>query len=49
MEQYMVIVKKRIGHQCQYTWVVVAIIQWEGLSRSLSDRAYNQLAQKTAR
>jgi hypothetical protein len=47
-EQYMVVVKQRFGHRCEYTWLAVAIIQWDGLGRDLADRSYDQIAAKTA-
>jgi len=47
-EQYLVIVKQRFGHRCEYTWLATAIVQWDGLTRDLADRAYDQIATKTS-
>jgi len=47
-EKYMVVVKQRFGHRCDYTWTTVLIIQWDGVPRALADRAYSEIAAKTA-
>eukprot|EP00092_Neocalanus_flemingeri_P033641 GFUD01036572.1.p1 GENE.GFUD01036572.1~~GFUD01036572.1.p1 ORF type:complete len:1125 (+),score=251.74 GFUD01036572.1:63-3437(+) len=48
-EKYLVVVKQRYRHFCEYSWVAVSIIQWEGLSEELADKAYDQLAFRTAK
>lgn len=48
-EKYCVIVKNRYGHQCEYAWIAVSLIQWDGLPQDLADAAYEQMAQKTAK
>ena len=42
------VVKERYGHQCQWAWVAVSLVQWDGLPPSLADEAYTQIAEKTA-
>jgi len=48
-EKFLVIVKQRFKHFCEYSWVAVSIIQWEGLSPQLADLAYDQLSFRTAK
>ena len=48
-EQFVVVTKERYGHSCEYTWVVVAILQWDGVGRDLADRAYQEIAFKTSK
>ena len=43
-EKYLVIAKQRKGHQCEYQWTVISIVAWEGLSETMADSAYTQLA-----
>jgi len=47
-EKYCIIVKNRYGHQCEYAWIAVSLIQWDGLPKDLADKAYEQMAHKTA-
>jgi len=47
-EKYLVVVKERYKHFCNYTWVVAAIVSWEGIPRDLADRAYDEIAFKTS-
>merc|ERR1719402_675376 len=47
-EKYMVVVKQRFGHRCEYTWTTVLIVQWDGVPRALADRAYSEIAAKTS-
>ena len=46
LEKYLVVVKERFKHTCDFTWVVIAIISWDGIPRELADRAYNDIATK---
>ena len=46
-EKYLVVVKERYKHFCDYTWVVAAIISWNGLPRDLADKAYEELSSIT--
>ena len=48
-ELYCVIVKQRYGHVCQYSWIAVSLIQWDGLSRDLADIAYDTISSKTSK
>ena len=41
--------KGRPGHECQFTWVVVSIIQWAAVPRDLADSAYSRISQTVAR
>ena len=43
------IVKQRDGHVCQYSWIAVSLIQYEGLPRHQADSAYEAIATKTSR
>jgi len=47
-EKYCIIIKNRYGHQCEYAWIAVSLIQWDGFSKELADAAYEQISQKTA-
>jgi len=47
-EKVMVVAKQRFGHRCDYTWTTVLIVQWDGLPRQVADRAYKEIAEKTA-
>ncbi len=42
-EKYLVIVKQRIGHFCNYAIIVVSIVAWEGVSQPMADNAYDVL------
>ena len=48
-EKFVVVTKERYGHKCDYAWVVVAILQWDGVGRDLADRAYQEIAFKTSK
>jgi len=48
-EKYLVIVKQRFRHFCDYAWIAISIIQWDGLTPELADRAYNELSFRTAK
>ena len=43
-EKFIVIAKQRKGHHCQYQWTVINIVAWEGVSKELADKAYDQMA-----
>ena len=48
-EKFCLIVKARPGHQCQFSWLVVSIIQWAAVPRDLADSAYSTISQTVAR
>ena len=48
-EKFCVIVKNRYGHQCQYSWVAVSLIQYNAIPRELADDAYTVIAEETTR
>ena len=48
-EKFLVVVKERYNHVCEYTFTVAAIISWEGIPRDLADQAYTEIAFKTSR
>ena len=48
-EKFCVIVKARPGHDCEFSWVVVSIIQWAAVPRLLADTAYSTISQTVAR
>ena len=41
--------KARPGHDCEFSWVVVSIIQWAAVPRLLADTAYSTISQTVAR
>ena len=45
-EKLLVIVKNRSGHTCEYSWVIVAICLWEGITRKEADESYDLIAYK---
>merc|ERR1719341_490747 len=47
-EKVLVVAKQRFGHRCEYTWTIMLIVQWDGLPRQMADRAYMEIAEKTA-
>ena len=47
-ERFCVIVKERYGHRCEFAWIAVSLIQWEGLPSELADSAYDAIATKTS-
>ena len=47
-EKVMVVAKQRFGHRCEFTWTTVLIVQWDGVPRVVADRAYKEIAEKTA-
>lgn len=47
-EKFMVVAKQRFGHRCDFTWLVCATIQWDGVPRELADKAYDEIANRTA-
>ena len=48
-EKYCVIVKTRPGHQCEFSWLVVSIIQWAAVPSHLADTAYSTISETVAR
>ena len=48
-EKFLVVVKQRFKHFCEYSWVAVSIVQWEGLTPHLADLSYEQLSFRTAK
>ena len=46
-EKFLVVVKERYKHFCDYTWVVAAIISWDSLPRDLADKAYDEISSIT--
>merc|ERR1719319_1719776 len=47
-EKYLVVVKERYGHQCEWTWIAMSLVQWDGVPPELADKAYDQITDKTA-
>ena len=48
-EKYMVIAKRRAGHTCTQTWIVIAVIAWEGVASASADSSYSFLSNKLSR
>ena len=44
-EKYLVVTRHRTGHQCQYQWMVISIIAWEGVQPLVADFAYEHIAE----
>ena len=42
------LVKQRIGHECEQTWIVVSIVNWEGIPKEMADNAYEVVANDIA-
>ena len=47
-EKFLVVVKKRDGHQCEQVYMVMGIVVWDGIPRPLADRAYATIKDKVA-
>ena len=45
-EKFLIVVKERYKHTCEFTFTVAAIISWEGIPRALADQAYQEIAFK---
>ena len=48
-EKYLVVTRERTGHQCQYQWMVLSIIAWEGVPSNIADFAYNHISDTIAK
>ena len=42
-EKFLVVVKNREGHKCEWQWIVMAIIKWDGIKAELADSIYEEL------
>jgi len=47
-EKFVVVMKERYKHFCQFAWVAISVLQWDGVSPDLADRAYTEIAFKTS-
>ena len=43
-EKYLVVTKERTDHKCEYKWIVMGIVAWEGMQPEWADRAYDDMA-----
>ena len=42
-EKFLVITKNRTEHTCEFKWIIIAIIAWDGMDQSVADRAYGDI------
>ena len=40
--------KNRLGHHCDYQWMVMAIIKWDGIQSQLADYVYDRVGKTLA-
>ena len=38
----------RTGHTCNYQWIVMSFIAWDGLDRLMADKTYDLMSTKLA-
>ncbi|KAK2725530.1 methylcytosine dioxygenase TET-like isoform X2 [Artemia franciscana] len=48
-EKVMCLIRQRLGHLCSLSWIVIAIVVWEGLPISSADRYYEDIIGKIAK
>ena len=48
-EKFLVLVKVRPGHDCEFSCQAVGIVQYSGVPRALADQAYSTISQTVAR
>ncbi|RXG70840.1 Methylcytosine dioxygenase TET3 [Armadillidium vulgare] len=45
-EKVLVVVKNRVHHTCNSSWIVVVIVAWDGMSQEIADDLYTTLVHK---
>ena len=45
-EKVLCVVKRRLHHTCPATWIVVALVAWEGVAPQLADNLYSSFVHK---
>eukprot|EP00095_Tigriopus_kingsejongensis_P010881 maker-scaffold86_size395752-snap-gene-2.28 protein:Tk10881 transcript:maker-scaffold86_size395752-snap-gene-2.28-mRNA-1 annotation:"hypothetical protein TcasGA2_TC013798" len=45
-EKYLVVTKYREGHTCKTSWIVIAIVAWDGVRSDLADYSYDNIRHK---
>ncbi|KAL4240871.1 5-methylcytosine catabolic process [Mactra antiquata] len=43
-EKYLTVVRHRTGHTCEYAWIVIGIVAWEGVPAKQADHLYDFLS-----
>ena len=42
-EKFLVVTKNRLDHHCEYQWMVMAIIKWEGIKEQTANYIYERV------
>ena len=47
-EKFLVVTKNRIGHNCDFQWMVMAIVKWDGIKSQTADYIYERVGKTLA-
>ena len=45
-EKYLVVTKYRQGHACENSWIIIALVAWEGVNLDKANSLYDILSYK---